>query len=396
MQPIRQQFSVTYRYDVAFTRGLFDPDNPLLVDTIRAGMDAGPRKVLVVVDAGVLARAPELVERIVAYSRTHASVIALVADPIVVPGGEPAKNDPSLVDRIQRAIVDGGICRHSFVVIVGGGAVLDMAGYAASIAHRGIRHIRVPTTVLAQNDSAIGVKNGVNAFSSKNFLGTFTPPWAVLNDLDFLDLLDDRDWRAGIAEAIKVALIKDPAFFSSLEREAEHLAPPARDGEAMATLVHRCAALHATHIATSGDPFEKGSSRPLDFGHWAAHRLEYLSGFELRHGEAVAIGIALDCLYAEHMGILASDALDRILDLLGRLGFSLYHPTLTAHLDDPNHPRSLFKGLSDFREHLGGRLTILLLEDIGRAREVHEVDLDTYIRAIAHLEEHSFRSAHSG
>ncbi len=387
MEPISQQFAVTYRYDIAFTRGLFHPTNPHLADAIRRGAEAGPRRTLVVLDAGVLALRPGLADEINTYAAAHTDVMTLAGEPIVVPGGEPSKNDPAHTERIQRAIAERGICRHSFVVIVGGGAVLDMAGYAASTAHRGIRHIRVPTTVLAQNDSGVGVKNGINAFASKNFLGTFNPPWAVLNDLDFLDALDDRDWRAGMAEAVKVALIKDPAFFAYLEQQAGRLAPPARDPDAMAQLVYHCARLHATHIATSGDPFEKGSSRPLDFGHWAAHRLETLTRFAVRHGEAVAIGIAMDCLYANRIGLLADAPLERILALFIDLGFALYHPALSEHLDDVGHPQSIFKGLSEFREHLGGQLTILLLEGIGATREVHEVDLDTYRDAIGVLEE---------
>ncbi|MEZ4700596.1 MAG: 3-dehydroquinate synthase [Rhodothermales bacterium] len=387
MEPISQQFAVTYRYEVAFTRGLFKPSNPLLADTVRAGAEEGPRRVLLVVDAGVLGHRPGLIREIEAYAAAHAEVMKLAGDAIVVPGGEASKNDPSHTERIQRAIAERAICRHSFVAIVGGGAVLDMAGYAASTAHRGIRHLRIPTTVLAQDDSAIGVKNGINAFASKNFLGTFNPPWAVLNDLDFLDSLDDRDWRSGIAEAVKVALIKDPDFFAFIEREAGSLAPPRRDRDAMAHLVHRCAQLHATHIATSGDPFEKGSSRPLDFGHWPAHRLEALTDFEVRHGEAVAIGIALDCLYANQAGMLDDASMERVLAVFVRLGFTLFHPVMAEHLDDPNHPRSLFRGLSEFREHLGGQLTILLLEGIGKTRDVHEVDLDQYREAIGLLEE---------
>src|SRR5204862_561409 len=131
--------------------------------------------------------------------------------------GERVKNKHDWVLRVHHAIERAGLCRHSFLAAVGGGAVLDMAGLAAATAHRGIRHIRIPTTVLSQNDSGIGVKNGVNAFGKKNFLGTFAPPFAVINDSGFLTTLDDRDWRSGIAEAIKVALIKDAPFFNFIK-----------------------------------------------------------------------------------------------------------------------------------------------------------------------------------
>ena len=136
------------------------------------------------------------------------------------------------------------------------------------------------------------MKNGVNAFGMKNLLGSFAPPFAVLNDADFLRTLQPRDKIAGVAEAVKVALIRDRAFFDWLEASADALR--ACEGAAMSRMIRRCAELHLDHIATGGDPFEMGSARPLDFGHWAAHKLEQLSRFRLCHGEAVAIGIALD------------------------------------------------------------------------------------------------------
>jgi 3-dehydroquinate synthase len=190
--------------------------------------------------------------------------------------------------------------------------------------------------------------------------------------------LDDRDWRGGIAEAIKVALIKDASFFEWMEEHATELAN--RDEEAMAYLIHRCAEMHTDHIA-GGDPFEFGSSRPLDFGHWAAHKLEYLTDFQVRHGEAVAIGIALDCVYAAQIGQLPEPDLARILDLLNKLGFDLYHSKLAE-----NDKINLRNGLQEFREHLGGRLTIMLLEKIGKGIEVHELDADIIAKSVDYLE----------
>src|SRR5207342_1375288 len=172
------------------------------------------------------------------------------------PGGEKVKNLPRYVKEILRAINDGGLCRHSYVVAVGGGAVLDVAGYAAATAHRGVRLIRVPTTVLSQDDSGVGVKNGINAFGKKNYLGTFAAPFAVINDADFLTTLSDRDWRSGISEAIKAALIRDAGLFDFIEQHAVRLKQ--RDMGVMKDVVSRSAALHYAHIATGGDPFELG------------------------------------------------------------------------------------------------------------------------------------------
>ena len=387
MEPLRQQFTVSFSYDVSFTGDVFDEGNPLLKKRLLHNQVRRPVRVLFVIDEGVAIHFPGLNLRIREYFEAHDDELLLVADGLIVPGGETSKNDPDHVHTIHRAINDYGICRHSFVAAIGGGAVLDMVGYAAATAHRGVRHIRIPTTVLSQNDSGVGVKNGINAFGSKNFTGSFKPPEAVINDFDFLKTLEDRDWRAGISEAIKVALIKDTAFFSFIQSHSADLAPPVRGLEVMKQLIYRCAQLHVTHISTSGDPFEQGSSRPLDFGHWAAHKLESLSGYELRHGEAVAIGIALDCVYAHLAGLLPPQELEAILSVMEALGFSLYTDELSRRLDEPHHPDSIFRGLDEFREHLGGQLTIMLLTGIGEAIEVHEVDLNLYRRAISFLKD---------
>jgi 3-dehydroquinate synthase len=153
----------------------------------------------------------------------------------------------------------------------------------------------------------------------------------------------------------------------------------------MQRLVFRCAQLHLNHIA-SGDPFEKGSARPLDFGHWAAHRLEYLSDYRLRHGEAVAIGMALDTIYSRLAGHLSAHDCTCILELLSAYGFELWAPELAAHQDNPNHPRSVLRGLEEFREHLGGELTVTLLGGIGSGLEVHEMDLALVRQSIRELQ----------
>ncbi|MEM1097108.1 MAG: 3-dehydroquinate synthase [Bacteroidota bacterium] len=379
---IQQTVQVTFRYPVAFTTRLFDPANSVLRDVVADEASAVyPKRLLAVVDAGVAEAFPELDGQIAAYAAAHADVMTLTEAPVIVTGGEASKNDPALVTALHEAIDAGGIDRHSYVLAVGGGAVLDMVGYAAATAHRGVRLIRVPTTVLAQDDSAVGVKNSINAFGKKNWLGTFAPPYAVLNDLHFLTTLDDRDWLGGVSEAVKVALLNDPAFFDQLETLAHALV--ARDLDAMAPVVRRCAELHLNHIATSGDAFEMGSSRPLDFGHWAAHKLEQLTDYEVRHGEAVAIGIALDSTYSYLAGYLAEADWQRILDLFGNLNLAVFHPRLAEHLDDPE--QSVLGGLQEFREHLGGRLTIMLLRGIGHGFEVHEMDEALIRQSIARL-----------
>jgi 3-dehydroquinate synthase len=387
MDVIQQEFLVPVRYPVHFTTGVFAASNPLLRDLLvtRNPDDDEPARAAVVVDRGVERAHPALLNDIAAYFTAHQSSLALTAPVLVVPGGEAIKNDRRHVDRILETINTASLCRHSYLVAVGGGAVLDAAGFAAATAHRGIRLIRVPTTVLSQDDSAMGVKNGVNAFGKKNYLGTFAPPFAVINDATFLTTLSDRDWRGGVTEAVKAALIRDADFFGLLERHAAALR--ARDLTAMAQVVRRSAVLHLQHIATGGDPFEQGSSRPLDFGHWAAHKLEQTTNHRLGHGEAVGIGIALDSTYSHLAGFLSEAQWRRIVNLLIALGVQIYAPELDEHLEAPQHERCILGGLAEFQEHLGGRLTIMLLEDIGRPFDAHEIDRGLVARSIGILKE---------
>ena len=382
---LNQRVSVTFNYEVHFTQNLFELKNPTLAQVIGADEEAKPKKLVAVIDAGILKYQPELVKQLVAYTKFYAEVLAIAAEPMIISGGEAAKNDRTLLEQIQQLIEAAGLCRHSYILAIGGGAVLDLVGYAAATAHRGIRLIRVPTTVLAQNDSGVGVKNGINAFGKKNFLGTFAPPYAVINDSAFLTTLDDRDWRSGIAEAVKVALIKDASFFDFIHSHTAALRR--RDMDTMQQVIYRCAQLHLEHIANGGDPFEMGSSRPLDFGHWAAHKLEHLTNYRLRHGEAVAIGIALDSTYSYLAGLLDCSEWQRILNTLSALGFTLYVPELADKLSQLEDPNCLFRGLTEFREHLGGELTLTLLKGIGKRIEVHEVNLLLYKQAISLLRE---------
>jgi 3-dehydroquinate synthase len=376
-----QTFSVQYDYPVHFTENLFAADNPVFAQVLARRETDKRHRFVVFVDTSVAAAWPTLVHEIASYAEAHGECMQLVAAPELVAGGEQIKNDAAVIHRLQGRLVELGIDRHAFVVGVGGGAFLDAIGYVAATTHRGVRHIRVPTTVLAQNDSGVGVKNGVNAFGMKNLLGTFAPPFAVLNDLRYLRTLHPRDKIAGVAEAVKVALIRDRMFFEWLEANANAL----HDGQpaAMARMIRRCAELHMRQIAHGGDPFETGSARPLDYGHWAAHKLEALTAHELRHGEAVAIGLALDTRYSVQVGMLAAGAEERVYALLKRLGFYLWHPLMEAR--DAGGNWLLLRGLEEFREHLGGELTITLLRDLGVGEEVHHMDTDAILRAISWL-----------
>lgn len=385
MNYIEQSFNVNFNYKVYFTNDIFNPSNKDFDSFLKERISPSIlQKILFVIDDGVFNTHPELINQIHSYFTNNVSV-SLVKDIVIIPGGEKAKNDSRYFDLIIEAIDKNGIDRHSYVAAIGGGSVLDLAGYASAVAHRGIKHIRIPTTVLSQNDSGVGVKNGINYNHKKNFIGTFAPPVAVFNDDKFLETLSKRDRRAGISEAIKVALIKDAGFYYWIEKNIEKLV--GEDQVTMNYLIRRCAALHMQHIS-SGDPFELGSSRPLDFGHWSAHKLEQLSNFEIRHGEAVAMGIALDTFYSALSGRLSMEKAERIIQLFIKAGFEITNPLL----DIQNQDSEILKGLQEFREHLGGQLTVMLLTDIGVGEEVHDLDFSLLKQASQKLEEYQHRN----
>jgi len=364
------------------TRRALDPLDPTVRDLIASGRPT-PVRCLAVIDAGLARADPESIDRLCTYAHAYADSIRLHAIHIA-PGGEPVKNDQAHCDAIVRAIRDSRLCRRSCVIAIGGGALLDAAGHAASLAHRGVGILRMPSTTLSQADSGVGVKHGINAWGIKNFLGGFAPPIGVVNDPSLLTTLSDRDWRCGFSEIVKVAIIRDAELFDRLDADARRVA--ARDAEASEPLIARSAELHLRHIVESGDPFETSAARPLDFGHWAAHRLEELSGFELRHGEAVALGIAIDSIYASLVGLLEPAHAERICACLESLGFTLEDAALAR-------PDDLLIGIERFREHLGGTLTITLPTAIGRAIEVHTLDEPTVREAIAQVRSRDRRAA---
>ncbi|NOR79797.1 MAG: 3-dehydroquinate synthase [Methyloprofundus sp.] len=368
---VKQEFTIRYDYPVIFSSNVFNPDNKTFRNTLeRAGKQQ--HRVFVIIDSSVIEAHPALISQINSYFSQHKDIMLQAGDCLSISGGELAKQGFHFINEIYQYIADEKICRHSFIVVIGGGAVIDAVGYAAATAHRGVRLIRFPTTVLAQNDAGLGVKNAINLNNRKNFIGTFSPPWAVINDYEFLRTLAIRDKRAGMAEAIKIALVKDKTFFDFMYQHRKSLA--CFEEQYVQKLINQCANLHLNHIATSGDPFEQGSARPLDFGHWLAHKLEELSGNELNHGEAVAIGIAVDSHYSYQIKWLAENELNLILELLTSLGFNLNAPVLKKVITET--------ALDEFRQHLGGGLTITLLRKIGLGKEVNCIDNELMTKSI--------------
>jgi 3-dehydroquinate synthase len=349
---------VGFRHRIRFTRGAFLSKNAT----------RGRSKVLVFVENGLREFFPQLEGEIQDYFSDLAGLRLTGVE--WLPGAEVAKRDDKVYQAAMSAIEAHHIDRHSYVVVIGGGAFLDVIGFAAATGHRGVRLVRFPTTTLSQDDSGVGVKNGINAFGKKNFIGAFAVPYAVVNDFQFLHTQPEMTRRAGLIEAVKVALVRDGEFFDWMEANVSKLAE--LDEATLEEAVQRSALHHARHIAEGGDPFELGSSRPLDYGHWAAHKLEQLTDFELSHGEAVSVGVALDTLYAAKVGLLNLTEAERVLRVIERLELPVWHEAL--ELRDAKGRRQVFAGLEEFREHLGGELTVLLLKEAGVGVDVHEIE----------------------
>lgn len=380
---LNANFRVEFSYNVNFTEGVFNSHNLDLLGSLTADKPTSKSKTLIYIDTGVLQTNLNLITEIDSYFEIHHEYLVLLAPAISVIGGESCKNSEE-IERIYKTMLTSGIDRHCFIIAIGGGAVLDAVGFAAASFHRGVKVVRLPSTVLAQNDAGIGVKNGINAYKIKNLVGSFSPPHHIINDYKFISTLSCRDKRSGIAEAIKVASIRDREFFNWLEEHAEQLHD--FEDEAMKYMIYRCAALHLKQISGGGDPFEKGQARPLDYGHWSAHKLETLVNYQLRHGEAVAIGMALDARYAVNVGLLSEHESLRMIELLENIGFDLWHPILEK---ENEHKELLFiEGLEEFRQHLGGELCITLLTSIGVAKEVNYMERKEIIEAKDWLREH--------
>jgi 3-dehydroquinate synthase len=373
-------FQVPCVHRLRFTQDVFGADADTLAQLIERADE--PARIQFWVDSHVADAQPRLKDRIGEFVNTNTGRCVMPGNIQVVEGGEAVKNDVHLLERMLKCINAADLDRRSYVVVIGGGAVLDAVGFAAAIAHRGIRLIRLPTTTLSQADSGVGVKNSVNLFQKKNWIGTFAVPWAVVNDAALLATLPDRDFRCGFSEAVKVTLLKDPAGFEELCESADRIRE--RDWTAAAPVIRRSAKLHIDHITRGGDPFEALEARPLDFGHWSAHKLEVLSGFRLRHGEAVGIGVALDTLYSAMVHGFPQDDAQRAIDCLARLGLPLTDPAL-------HDPEPLFAGLEEFRQHLGGRLTVTMLREVGQPLDVHEIDLSAMREALKTLNSRSPR-----
>jgi len=275
---------------------------------------------------------------------------------VVLPPGEEHKTVGQW-QRMLDSLVELKAQRDATILALGGGVVGDMAGFAAASYMRGIHVVQMPTTLLAQVDAAVGGKTGVNHSQGKNLIGAFHQPTAVLADLDTLQTLDDRDFRAGLAEVVKYGAIRDPAFFAWLDAHAEALA--ARVPDALLEAVYQSVRNKAEVVAA--DEKESGQRALLNFGHTFGHALETLTAYtRYRHGEAVAIGMVLAARLSELLGRCVPGTCDRLEQLLRRLGLETSLP------DDADSDRLLNLMRLD-KKNRADQIHLILLDEIGRA-----------------------------
>ena len=284
---------------------------------------------------------------------------------IVLPDGEVHK-DWQTLDRIFTALLEARADRNTILVAVGGGVVGDMAGFAASTYQRGIGHLQVPTTLLAQVDSSVGGKTAINHPLGKNMVGTFHQPSAVIADTTSLATLPAREFAAGLAEVVKYGAIRDIDFLAWIERNAERLVR--RDPKALTHAILRSCELKAEIVAA--DEREAGVRALLNFGHTFGHAIESATGYgNWLHGEAVAAGMILAARFSARLGRIEAAQAERLAALLGRFGLPVEIPAF------PLETWLTFMGRDKKNE--GGRITLILLDALGRAAVVKDAPVET-------------------
>ena len=340
-------------YSVHHTRyGAFDGRDKTLADSVH---DA---PVIMVIDRNVDAIQGDAIR---AYSRQHLNVRATV----IIHASEQAKGLEQ-VERICRTASDAALPRNGLVVAVGGGVTLDIAGLAASMFRRGIRYIRVPTTLVGLVDVAVGIKQGVNAFGRKNILGTFFPPAASVNDSSFLRTSPRRSISCGLAEIVKIALVRDAALLAAVEDHGEELLSSRWQTPAplASAVLRRAETLMMEELAPN--LFETELARLVDFGHTFSPLIETASDYDIAHGEAVALDILMSAGIAVARGLCAPDLPNRLRTLFRALDLPTWHDRL-PEVDD------FLRSLDSVVAHRGGHLNLVVPTRPGSAAFVQHV-----------------------
>jgi 3-dehydroquinate synthase len=328
----------------------------------------------VYVEAGVLDRLGELVQQHLPGRR-----VAMIADAVVhqlyraerlgrttwtgetltIPPGEESKSRDWWA-RLSDELLERRFGRDSGLIALGGGVTGDLAGFVAATYMRGLPYVQVPTTLVAMIDASVGGKTGVDTPQGKNLIGAFHPPAAVIADPLTLNPLPDREYRGGLAEAVKHGLVADRSYFEWIETEIPALTR--RDPATVSRLVRRSVEIKSEVV--SGDERESGRRSILNAGHTVAHALERASGYQLPHGEAVALGLIVECQLAERLGIAPPGLSARVAGLLARLG-------LPGRLPYPVDADTLLGTMAGDKKNRGARIRFALASGVGH---VHEGD----------------------
>lgn len=349
-------------------------------------VDLGDRSYPILIGSGLLAD-PKVLEPHLAHRDvlvvSNTTVAPIYLEPlktllagsrlatVILPDGEQHKT-MATVDRVLDALVEARLGRDGIVVALGGGVIGDIAGFAAAIYQRGVDFIQVPTTLLAQVDSAVGGKTGVNHPGGKNLIGAFHQPLCVLADTDTLQTLPDRELAAGLAEVVKYGLIADADLFAWLEKQAGALL--ARDPAALGHVIRRSCELKAEVVAQ--DEREHGRRALLNLGHTFGHAIELISGYgEWLHGEAVAAGSCMAAEFSARLGLLEAGDVARIRQLFRRFNLPVAPP--------PADPGQFLAAMGLDKKVIAGQIRLVLLERIGQARITADYaphDLADYLR----------------
>ncbi|QIG47147.1 3-dehydroquinate synthase [Nordella sp. HKS 07] len=357
-------------------------------------VELGARRYEIAIGAGVLAEAGKRIrpflKRPVTAIVTDSAVAALHLDTlrksleaegvsssaIILPPGEATKSYKHLAETCDQLLA-AGIERRDIVIALGGGVIGDLTGFAAAILRRGVDFIQIPTTLLAQVDSSVGGKTGINSPHGKNLIGAFHQPRAVLIDIALLDTLPKRELAAGYAEVAKYGLLGDAGFFSWLEANAQSLF--AGDAQSRIKAITKSCEMKA-RIVTE-DETETGIRALLNLGHTFGHALEAATGYSSRllHGEAVAVGMAQAFRFSERLGLCAKGLADRAEKHLRAAGL----PTRLADIPgDLPGPDKLLEIMRQDKKAVAGKLTFILVRDIGEAfiaRDIKESDVLAFL-----------------
>jgi 3-dehydroquinate synthase len=299
----------------------------------------------------------------------------LPVDVIEIPAGEASKSVDTVVD-VARQLLKLKASRQSLLVALGGGVVGDITGFVASIYMRSVPYVQIPTTLLAQVDSSVGGKTGVDLPEGKNLLGTFYQPRAVYIELSFLKSLSDKDFANGLAEIIKYGIIGDNGLFDTLEAEKDRIRD--RDPELIQTMVARSCEIKAEIVEM--DEKELGLRRILNFGHTLGHALEAASDYILFHGEAVAIGMVAASRISHKLNHLDGPSHDRICHVIEQYGLPTQIPVGMNTSDIMAH-------MGTDKKTIAGRLHLVLLKKIGVPFVTPDISLDEIQEAIEELKQ---------